>query len=192
MTARAAVAATILLALAACGVPTDDEARVTDPAEVPFGLLDADRRARTDVERSGPTVVEVYLFAETEAALIPVARRVEDPTLMTALAELERGPTDAEAAAGLRSALDESDVIIAADVSGDTATVDLAEGFSAISGADQLVAIAQTVFTATARPGVDQVAFLLDGRPIEIPRGDGSLTSGAVSRDDYADSAFGR
>lgn len=192
MTARAAVAATILLALAACGVPTDDEARVTDPAEVPFGLLDADRRARTDVERSGPTVVEVYLFAETEAALIPVARRVEDPTLMTALAELERGPTDAEAAAGLRSALDESDVVIAADVSGDTATVDLAEGFSAISGADQLVAIAQTVFTATARPGVDQVAFLLDGRPIEIPRGDGSLTSGAVSRDDYADSAFGR
>lgn len=191
MTARAALAATIVLALAACGVPTDDEVRVTDPAEVPFGLLDADRPARTDVEPSGPTVVEVYLFAETEGELIPVARRVEDPTLMTALAELERGPTDAEAATGLRSALDESDVVIAADVSGDTATVDLAEGFSAISGANQLVAIAQTVFTATARPGVDQVAFLLEGRPIEIPRGDGSLTSGTVTRDDYADSTLG-
>lgn len=191
MTARAALAATIVLALAACGVPTDDEARLTDPAEVPFGLLDTDRRGRTEAEPSGPTVVEVYLLAETEGALIPVARRVEDPGLMTALAELERGPTDAEAAAGLRSALDETDVIIDAAIRGDTATVDLAEGFSAISGASQLVAIAQTVFTATARPGVERVAFLLEGRPIEIPRGDGSLTSGAVTRDDYAGSALG-
>jgi spore germination protein GerM len=192
VTTRATLVAALvapLVVAAACGVPTDDTARISDADEVPFGLLDADHQPSTGGSPAGTTVVEVYLLAEQEAALIPVARRVEDQSLTTLLAELERGPTDSEAAVGLRSALTEAAVIVDATVAGDTATVDLAEAFSAIGGTDQQVAIAQTVLTATARPDVEQVAFTLEGRPIEIPRGDGSLTSGTVTRADYADVA---
>jgi spore germination protein GerM len=185
VTARALLVATVLVVSGACGVPTDDQARVAGPDEVPFGLLDPERQADAGDPPAGTTVAEVYLFADEEATLVPVARRVDGPALAATLAELERDPTDAEAAAGLRSALADSDVIAGAGTSSETATVDLGEGFAAIGGAEQLVAISQIVFTATARPGVEQVTFTLDGRPIEIPRGDGSLTSGAVSRDDY-------
>lgn len=187
MTARTALAAAVLVVCGACGVPTDDEARVARPDDVPFGLLDPDRQATAGDPPAGATIAEVYLFADEEATLVPVARRVDGPSLATTLAELERSPSDAEAAAGLRSALADSDVIAGAATAGETATVDLGEGFSVIGGAEQLVAISQIVFTATARPGVVQVTFTLDGRPIEIPRGDGSLTSGAVTRDDYGD-----
>ncbi len=40
--------------------------------------------------------------------------------------------------------------------------------------------------TATARPGVGQVRFTLDGQPVEVPHADGSVGTDAVSRDDYA------
>ena len=187
MTTRPVLVAALLVAAVACGVPTDDTARLTDADEVPFGLLDADHEPSTGASPAGAMVAEVYLLAEQEAALIPVARRVEDPSLVTLLAELERGPTDSETAAGLRSALTDTEVIVAAAIAGDTATIDLAEAFSSIGGTDQQLAIAQTVLTATARPDVEQVAFTLEGRPIEIPRGDGSLTSGTVTSDDYRD-----
>ena len=185
MTVRTLLVAVVLVVCGACGVRTDDEARVAGPDEVPFGLLDPDRQATAGDVPAGRTVAEVYLCADEEATLGPVARRVDGPALAVTLAELERDPTDAEAAAGLRSALAGSDVIAGAGTTGETATVDLGEGFAAIGGSEQLVAISQIVFTATARPGVEQVTFTLDGRPIEIPTGDGSLTSGAVSRDDY-------
>jgi hypothetical protein len=34
---------------------------------------------------------------------------------------------------------------------------------------------------------VGLVSFTLEGAPVDVPRGDGSVTSGAVSRDDYAE-----
>lgn len=40
------------------------------------------------------------------------------------------------------------------------------------------------LYTATARPSVGQVAFTLDGDPIEIPTGD-TLTSDSLIRGDY-------
>jgi spore germination protein GerM len=56
-----------------------------------------------------------------------------------------------------------------------------------LGGDEQLLAVAQLVCTLTARPGVGPVSFTLEGAPVDVPTGDGSLTSGPVSRDDYAD-----
>lgn len=181
---RRALLVAALAVAAGCGVPTDDEAHLTDADNVPFGLLEAEREDGA-ASPEGTTVAEVYLYAEGERTLIPVARRVEDQALATVLDEIERGPTDSESAAGLRSALTDSDVIIGTDVTGTTATVDLADSFSTISGSEQLVAIAQLVYTATATGEASQVVFTLEGRPVEIPHGDGSLTGGPVTRDDY-------
>lgn len=80
-------------------------------------------------------------------------------------------------------------MLIEAETSGGVAVIDLSEGFTDISGSDQLIAIAQLVYTSTGRPGVGQVTFTLEGEPIEIPRDDGSITSGSVTRDDYRDLA---
>jgi spore germination protein GerM len=76
-----------------------------------------------------------------------------------------------------------SDVSLEAGV----ATVDLRPTISALGSDEQLLAVAQVVCTLTGRPGVGPVAFTLDGSPVDIPRGDGSLTNEPVSRDDYAE-----
>ena len=188
MRRRLLVVGAVLAIAAGCGVPTDDEAHLTDADEVPFGLLDAEPEEGA-IAPGGTTFVDVYLYAEERGTLVPVARRVEDKALATVLEEVERGPTEGESAAGLRSALSDSRTIIGADVAGTTATVDLSDSFATISGSEQLVAIAQIVYTATARDNVTQVEFTLEGRPIEIPHGDGSLTGGPVTREDFRDMA---
>jgi spore germination protein GerM len=184
MRRRVALVAAVLTVAGGCGVPTEDEAHLTDADEVPFGLLEAEREDGA-VSPGGTTFAQVYLYAEEEGTLVPVVRRVEDRTLATVLDEVERGPTEGESAAGLRSALTDSRVIIGTDITGTTATVDLAESFSTISGSEQLVAIAQLVYTATAQGNMSQVVFTLEGRPVTIPHGDGSLTGGPVTRDDF-------
>jgi len=63
--------------------------------------------------------------------------------------------------------------------------VDLTDDFAALAGQDQLLAIAQLALSLTGQAGVGRVAFTLGGDRIEVPRGDGSLTSGSVSRDAY-------
>jgi spore germination protein GerM len=70
-------------------------------------------------------------------------------------------------------------------LNGGTAIVDLSRPFTALSGSDQLLALAQIVFTLTSRPGIGQVQFTLGGAAIDIPRANGSLTPSPVSRDDY-------
>ncbi|HEX6312359.1 MAG TPA: GerMN domain-containing protein, partial [Acidimicrobiia bacterium] len=50
-------------------------------------------------------------------------------------------------------------------------------------------ALAQIVYSLTElEPGV-RVQFLVDGEPVEVPRGDGVLTRRPVDRDDYVELA---
>jgi spore germination protein GerM len=72
-----------------------------------------------------------------------------------------------------------------------TATVDLAEAFTLAGQEDQAAAIAQLVYTLTARPGIGRVAFTLDGEVVEVPRGDGTLTTDALTRDDFPEREAG-
>ncbi|MFP3900434.1 MAG: GerMN domain-containing protein, partial [Acidimicrobiia bacterium] len=59
--------------------------------------------------------------------------------------------------------LPDTDAVGDVEVDGGVAIVDLREEFADLSGSDQVVAIAQVVFIATARPDADQVSFTLDG-----------------------------
>lgn len=77
-------------------------------------------------------------------------------------------------------------MVASVSVSRGIASVDLRSSVEDLSGRNQLLAFAQLVCTLTAQPGIGSVAFTVDGQPIEVPRGDGSLTSGSVSRDAYA------
>ena len=190
MSTRRMLAAIAVVALVAgCGVPTERAAQVASPSEVPFGLLDEERRPVAGANPAGRVPVEVFLFSEDDERLVPVERRLDDASVAIVLAELDQGPSETEARRDLTSALADVDGIDAVEVDGGVAVVDLSPGFEDISGSDQRVALAQIVFTATARPGVGQVSFTDDGQPVEVPVGDGSLATGAVTRDDYADLA---
>lgn len=177
-------AVVLALLLGACGVPGGDDMELVEPEAVPFGLLEDDREV-AEADEDGSAVLEVFLVADDPGVLVPVERQVGSPSLASVLEELAAGPTAAEAAMGLRSAIPDRDVVARTTLDNGTATVDLTEDFPSLGGSDQLLAIAQIVLSLTERPGVERVAFTLDGDRVEVPRGDGSLTSGSVSRDAY-------
>jgi spore germination protein GerM len=178
------MAVLLIAGVAACGVPTHQSAKKVEAKDVPFGLLDKDSGATTSA-RSGEEAVT--LFFARDGRLVPVSRPLKRPVTPEALlGALREGPTTAEVAAGVRSALPALRAFRSISLAGGTATVDLVPRFTSLSSTDQLLALAQIVYTLTARPGIGQVRFTLQGASTEVPRANGSLTSAAVSRDDYA------
>ena len=169
--------------LAGCGVASQDSAEKTDPQQVPFGLLDRNRGAE-EGGRSGDR--DAVVFLTKDGRLVRTIRRLSPPVTLDGLLEaLKQGPTRTELSDGVRSAVPDDNTFESAALAGGTALVDLGKPFTAPSNADQVLALAQIVFTLTARPGVGQVQFTLQDATIETPRADGTVTTGPVSRDDY-------
>ena len=177
------LATVVLAAISACSVAADDEASAIDVDAVPFDLLDP------DAPNVAPVVdgrsATVCLLRDEQ--LVVVQREVErDADLRTVLVSLA-GVSDAEAAAGLETAVSGADEIHEVDTAGGIATVDFDAAADQTLTPDPLATIAQLVCTLTAQPGIGAVRFTVDGDPIDVPRQDGSLTDAPVSRDDYAD-----
>lgn len=171
--------------LGACGVDTGGGVETVDPDGVPFGLLEEDREPIAGPPPGAGAVVDLYLFDPDEERVVPVTRRVDATGIAAMVAELEAGPSDAESSLGLQSALTDVEPIAGIEVDGDTVVLDLAESFTELSGSEQTTAIAQLVFTLTQRRDVDRVGITAEGEPIEVPRGDGTLTRDTLDRSDY-------
>jgi spore germination protein GerM len=185
----ALVLSVVVALAAACGVPAQDEARVADRDDVPFGLLDS-----TDTTASlAPTTngnVEIYLVTADTKHVTPVPRDIgEGDRVSAAVESLVAGPTVDEQAQGLQTALPSQDLVRSIEVVDGVAAVDLDPAFQDIGGSNQLLAIAQLTYTLTGLGTVDRVVFAVGGQAVEVPRGDGSITSGAVSRADYPELA---
>jgi spore germination protein GerM len=164
-------------------VPSQDEATKSNPKDVPFGLLD-ENSGVDSTDQFGDR--DVVVFLAKNGRLIRAERKLAPPvTLERMLTKLAQGPTRAEVAGGIRSALPDDETFQSVSLTGGTATVDLGQPFTALSGSDQLLALAQIVWSLTSRPGIGQVQFTLNGAAIDIPRANGSLTPSPVSRDDY-------
>jgi spore germination protein GerM len=178
------VSGLLVTAVAGCGVPTHESATKVESENVPFELLDRDRGLPTGAEAGAEDVV---LYFVRDGRLVRATRPLPmSPTPGRVLASLREGPTRAESSSGVRSALPAQSSVRSVSLAGGTATVDLARRFTTLSSSDQLLALAQIVYTLTARPGIGQVRFTLQGESTEVPRANGSLTSNRVSRDDYA------
>lgn len=182
-----ALMAVAALVASGCGIEPEDQAQVADPDGVPFGLLD-----ETDGSLTGPDVeltdrrVEVYYLRDED--LEAVGRSVTDEATVTELVDvLAEGPSESETTSGLRSALPAEGATGEVTTSRGTATVDLGEVFTDTSQEDQAAAIAQLVYTLTTQPGIGRVGFTLDGETVEVPRGDGTLTTDPLTRDDFPD-----
>lgn len=171
----------LVVAIVGCGVPSDRHARRIAPEDVPFGLLDRDGASSTAPEPSA--TLTVYLISGEW--LTGVERSVAAPlTPEQALDALLRGPTGAEAAAGLRSAIGTAEVVIE-DVQDRRARVELGPAFAASAPSEQGLAVAQIVYTLTVLPGIDDVVFTVGGRTVEVPKPGGSAAAGPVTRADF-------
>jgi hypothetical protein len=181
--ASVAVAGVVVGSATGCGVPSDSRPQAVDATAVPFGLLDT-RPAGASPEPSGPAAL-IYLM--DGQVLRPVPRRVPGVNRPAALVrDLLGGPSPSEAAAGLASAVPSRTRLLSLDVFGTTVTLDLSKEFGDVSGRDQVNAVAQLVYTVTQSPRIDSVKLAVDGKPIEVPDGTGSLTLDPVSRADFA------
>ncbi len=172
-----------VVAMSACSVSSDDSATKVSNDHVPFGLLDKNSGASA----VATTGVDTQIFFVKNGRVAPVTRRMDPEARPRAvLRELVRGLTKDEVDAGLRSALPEPNAVNRISVTAGTASVDLAGAFASLTSTEQLLALAQLVFTLTAQPGIGQVRFTLRGEATEVPLANGSLVSTPVSRDDYA------
>ena len=166
---------------AACGVPQDDEPRALSAAEVPFASAAASAAPADDGNR------QVELWFVRDGRVVPTARRVDGPTSVPALGELLFGGTsEEERNDGLISVVPSTLSLEEVQVQNGTAVLTL-DGPDAEVLRTQPLAYAQIVATLTSVGSVDGVRFRLDGRDLRVPRGDGSLSDGPVTRNDYAE-----
>lgn len=182
MTRRLAAGCLLVLlpGAVACGVPTDPTARALDPSAAPYQAVVRDRA-------SPPTgTFRISVFLVRDGALLPVARRVPNsPTAGQVLTALEAGPTDAERSRGLTTVLPVgADLSVVAAAAG-VVTVEVPPSADTSARSDAVLGFGQLVLTLTALRTVAGVRFVQDGTPLQVPRADGSLSTGPLGRLDY-------
>lgn len=174
---------------AACGLSTDDE-----PQAITNGTVDT--RTTTETTRPSPfgdtdnvTVFFLQTVGDADEVLHEAQRQVPLPaTPATRLDALfTQPPTPDERDEGLWSAIP-ADATLADRPrrEGGVLVVDLPEGvYDQLHGIIAQDAFAQIVYTATAIPGVESVAFQRDGSPFEAVDGTGQAQSEPLSRRDF-------
>jgi hypothetical protein len=175
VTAIAACAAVV--GLAGCGVPVDSQPTALSRHGIPFDLLAPTQSTTTVTTAPSPIEVPVQIFLIGPTGhLVAVARdvSVSPPDLATVLRALVAGPTDAESAEGLQSAVTAQTTVLGANIAGGIATVNLGGTFGQLVGPPQIQAVAQVVFTASALPGVTGVTFELMGQSVQVPVASGA------------------
>lgn len=183
-TATLFAAALVVLSASACGVQSDAEARDLSASRVPYGLLEAASSTTTTITPT-PSVprADVLVYFIEGDRMVSTRRQVNAPaTVAKALTSLLFGVQENEIAADIRSAIDPAAAVQARSLDPATYQVDLSSEFAKGPTSEQVLALAQVVYTATAIEGVTGVRFTLNGVPIEVPTAEGSLTSEPVGR----------
>jgi spore germination protein GerM len=172
------------LLAAGCGIPEDRH-----PTALPGGVitpgLGSTTTTATTPSNPEPTM-EATVFLVRAEHVAPVVRRTTRADLQTVLGLLITGPTEAELGAGMRTAISPQTQLHSVAVNGTTAVIDVTSAFVEVAGQEQILALAQVVLTATTVPGITEVRFALEGQPVDVPRADGTLSSGPLSATDYA------
>ena len=178
-----AVLVAVLLATAGCGLRGEADARVLSVEEAPPALLSPSPVVLPLPAPAGASAQELVFVRESR--LVPVTRPVLDVTPQRALQDLLGGPTPAERAVGLSTALPAEAGPVSVDVVGSTASVDIGGGVLESGRSDQVLALAQVVVTLDALPQVDAVRFLSEGQVLPVPRADGAISEDPLTADDY-------
>lgn len=179
---RAAAAIAVLLTCG-CGIPTEPSANRINDESVPFGLLSSAPATGTSEKAAGGSL---SVFFVRDDRLVAVERRVDGaPDAAQALSQLVIGPTQEEQDAEIGTNASDVPLAVAPAPQPGVVTVDLGERVSELPSRVQTVALAQIVYTLVDLPGIDAVEFTVDGEPVDVLRGDGSLSGGPVTPADY-------
>jgi spore germination protein GerM len=170
-------------------VQADSHPRTLASGNVPYGLLEG---APSTTSPARPplrtSTAPVFVYFVRAGRVHATVRNVTAPlTVPKSLAELLLGPAEAEAAEGVRSAINPAAGLQAKRIDPTTFLIDLSAEFAQGPTSEQVLGLAQIVFTATEVPGVTGVRFTLDGAPVEVPTPSGTLTSDPLTRDAFAD-----
>ena len=130
----------------------------------------------------GDLTVHVYLLRGSRLERTP--RPAPDASVATTLELLASGPTADETRSGLRTALAPGSVRAGA-AEADLVVVDVTRELVATSGTDQLLAVAQVVWTVTEPPSTfRRVRLMGEEGAVEVPT-DRGLSADPVTRDDF-------
>lgn len=103
-----------------------------------------------------------------------------------ALTQLLAGPTLAESAAGLSTAIPNGTRLLDVAIANRIATVDLSSNYASGGGSLSMLArLAQVTFTVTQFPTVDGVLFQMDGQPVTVFGGEGIVLDHPATRDTF-------
>lgn len=118
------------------------------------------------------------------ARTIPVGQPLETQ-LEKLVEQLLAGPNDVETEFGLTTTIPSGTALLGISIDGKVATVDLSTEYESGGGSlSMLLRVAQIVWTVTQFDGVEQVAFALDGTPVDAIGGEGIIVKPALSRAD--------
>jgi spore germination protein GerM len=173
----------LALTVGACGLPSDGHIERLEPSSVPFGLLAPAESGSPAPPPRGPST-NVYLVRNDRLAT--ATRTVLGENVPAeAVRLLLDGPLPEEAVRGLTTAVPSGTRLISLDLARGVATIDLSPEFGTLGGSEQVLAVAQLVYTLTASKYINAVRFAINGKAVEVPDGSGSLARAARSREDY-------
>jgi hypothetical protein len=188
----------LLCAVSACGVGSQQHAVEIPSDDLPSVLEEPSGSGSPSASPPSPSTgipplssSTIFLVDDKTKTLVAVDRpRAQTATITALVKSLLTGPTTAESAAGLTTAINTSPTLNKITLDGSLATVDLSSSFGEIRGAGEVLATAQVVMTVVSYPGTDSVQFSLDGTPTSVPLVSGVLSSGPLTYDDYASLLF--
>ena len=160
------------------GAPSVPAASPTAPPPEPATVTDAE-----------PSVTLEVWFLRGEKLFLATRDVEKAPRVAAAALEaLLAGPSEAEAAAGVSTAIPEGARLLGVTVEDGIAAVDLGAEYESGGGSLSMTArLAQVVYTLTQFPTVQGVRFELEGRPVEVFSGEGIVLDAPVERKDYDD-----
>jgi germination protein M len=141
----------------------------------------------TTTTTAGETMtVSVYFIAGeqivAEHRVLPKSESVGKAAVQALL----KGPSAADKAAGVTSAIPDGTTYLGLDIADGVATIDLSKEYASGGGsASMAMRLAQMVFTLTQFPTIETVTFQLDGEAVTVFGGEGLILDHPVGRADY-------
>ena len=159
-------------AVSSCGVPTDHSPRAIARGDLPAVLA-----GTSTTLNAGPETVRLHIYlvrnAGSNATMkgVWVTVRNESSTTSQATAVLQRliadAPPSSGPTAGLTNAIPPTLKILDADLHGNVLDLDLSP--LSVENAQQRLAFAEMVYTATDLTGIDAVRFSVSGQAAQVP-----------------------
>jgi spore germination protein GerM len=185
MTGRPAALAVLAMAFVAagCAIPTQEAPSSIPPSKVPFSLLNPHLPTTTTTQPKPSSLVPVKVFfLNSSSQLQPEPRVVASPApLVSIISSMLAGPTTAETASGVFTAIPSDVSVLSTTSQGGVITVNMNSAFGEITGTSTELAVAQIVATVAAENGLGTgVIFEIDGQRTSVPIANGSQVAGPV------------